>query len=76
VDGVVERVFDLLRERPGFLSALRVGLPDGEDPNRWESALEARLLASGIEFVDLTFARCAGARPEVLGARFEPLPED
>lgn len=55
--------------RGAFLTALRIGLPGGEDEAWWEEALEKRLAESGIEFVDLVFS--ANARPAVLAARFE-----
>ncbi|MCB9685612.1 MAG: universal stress protein [Alphaproteobacteria bacterium] len=56
-------------QRGAFLTALRVGLPTGEDEQWWEDALEKRLAAAGIEFVDLVFS--PSPRPAVLAARFE-----
>lgn len=56
-------------QRGAFLTALRVGLPAGEDEQWWEDALEKRLAEAGIEFVDLVFT--PNPRPAVLAARFE-----
>lgn len=55
--------------RGAFLTALRIGLPTDEDPEWWERALEQRLAASGIEFVDLVFT--PAPQPTLLDARFE-----
>lgn len=55
--------------RGAFLTALRVGLPAGEDAEWWERALEKRLAEAGIEFVDLVFS--PNPRPAVLSTRFE-----
>lgn len=55
--------------RGAYLTALRVGLPAGEDLEWWDRALDQRLAAAGIEFVDLAFA--PASRPVILDARFE-----
>jgi nucleotide-binding universal stress UspA family protein len=55
--------------RGAFLTALRIGLPPGEDSEWWERALEKRLADAGVEFVDLVFT--PAPRPLILDARFE-----
>lgn len=76
VERVAVRICDLVCSQGGRLSAVTVGLPAGEDTDRFEAALERRLLDAGIAFVDLSFRPWAGGEPEILVTRFEdgPLP--
>lgn len=70
VDELGTEITARVEAHPGaFLSAVRVGLPPGEDRDWWEAALEQRLATAGIEFVDLSFS--PHPRPAVLAARFE-----
>jgi hypothetical protein len=69
-------VCDLVESHAGFLTALRIGLPEDCDVRTWEEALVRRLGAAGIEFVDLAFTRTDGGSAEILAWRFEELPGD
>jgi nucleotide-binding universal stress UspA family protein len=76
VDALAVEVCQLVTERTGYLSALRIALPAAADASGWEDALGRRLAAAGIEFVDLAFTTSDGSCAQILAARFEALPED
>jgi hypothetical protein len=54
-----------------FLTAARVEIPAGEDPQWWEQALDQALLARGIEFVDLVVVHGDEPRARVVSAALE-----
>jgi nucleotide-binding universal stress UspA family protein len=56
---------------PGYLTAARIAIPHGADADWWESALQQRLAASGIEFVDLVFAQAPTQQARILAFRFD-----
>jgi nucleotide-binding universal stress UspA family protein len=76
IDALAVQVCDLIACQPGFLTALRLGIPAGEDPGQWEEALGQRLATTGIEFVDMAFTPIDDATPRILSYRFEPLPDE
>ena len=55
----------------GYLTAVRVALPDDADHSWWNTALAARLSAAGIDHVDLCFTPGAADQAEILDCRFE-----
>jgi nucleotide-binding universal stress UspA family protein len=71
VDALGAQITRLVEVTPGWLAALRIAVPEGEDPEWWEEALQQRMATAGIEFVDLTFAPRHTRHAEILDARFE-----
>jgi nucleotide-binding universal stress UspA family protein len=71
VDALGVRISRLVDETPGWLAALCVAIPEDEDVSWWEEALQRRMAAAGIEFVDLAFAPRHTRHAEILDARFE-----
>jgi nucleotide-binding universal stress UspA family protein len=55
----------------GWLAAARIALPEGEDREQWDGALERRLAELGIEFVDVVFTPGSGPRARILSTTFE-----
>lgn len=71
VEQIAILILDQVRANPEqFLTAARIAVPEGEEPGWWEERLSRRLLASGIEFVDLVFAPHPGPW-RILDLRFE-----
>ncbi|MEZ4237623.1 MAG: universal stress protein [Myxococcota bacterium] len=71
VDALGTRITRMVEESPGWLSALRIAVPRGEDHAWWDEALQTRMAAAGIEFVDLVFADRDVEHAEILDTRFE-----
>ena len=71
VDRLGVEVTALAEAHSGYLVALRIAIPAGQDPTWWEEAITRRLAAPKIDYVDLTLVVGQGGRAEILDARFE-----
>lgn len=72
VDEIGCEVSRRVEQTEGRLTAIRVAIPEGADADQWERDLEARMAASGIDWVDIAFQRTSGT-PALLDARFDDL---
>lgn len=71
VDALAVELVNRVAQNPGTLTAVRIGLPDGEERDPWETALTRRLAEMGIEFVDLVFTPGTERRARLLALTFE-----
>ena len=71
VDRLGVEITALVEADTRHLVALRIAIPDGEDPTWWDEAITRRLAAPKIDYVDLTIVVGHGPQAEILDARFE-----
>jgi hypothetical protein len=71
VDAMGSEISDRVAATPGYLTAVRVGLPKTSNRQWFEEALEARMSAAGIDYVDISFSEIDSRRPQLLDTRFE-----
>jgi hypothetical protein len=71
VNALACEILRRVEETPGHLTAARIAVPSSREVAWWETALEERLAASGIEFVDLVLVPAATQQACILDFRFD-----
>jgi nucleotide-binding universal stress UspA family protein len=71
IDALGSEITDRVARRAGYLTAVRIGLPDGADADWWEGGIQRRMSDAGIDYVDITFSATDSDHAVLLDTRFE-----
>lgn len=71
IEDLAIEVIERVKKEDGLLKEITVSVPPVDDVDAWSRALEARLSAAGIDFIEVSTVPASGT-PALISCRFEP----